>query len=96
MEDLLSRVVLNNNIIGLSIVLVVLGKALKNSPKIPSYLILWILIGIGAFLSLLLNFSIEGLIEGFIAVSLANTYHQTFKQTREMVRGISRTKAKVH
>ncbi len=94
MEDILSRVVINNNIIGLSIVLVIIGKALKNSPMIPNYLILWILIIISISFSLLTNFSIQSFIEGFIAVSLANTYHQTYKQTKEMYCDISFNKTK--
>jgi len=96
MEDILSRVVINNNIIGLSIVLVVIGKALKTSRVIPNYLILWILIGIGVVLSLLSDFSIKSFIEGFIAVSLSNIYHQTYKQTKEMFFEISSSKAKVN
>ncbi|MDD4035751.1 MAG: phage holin family protein [Bacilli bacterium] len=90
MENILNEVIINNEIIGLSIVLVVLGKALKESPGIPNYLILWILIIISLILSLISSFSVASIIEGFIAVSLANTYHQTYKQTKEMVNDIRR------
>ena len=93
MEEILSKVELNNNIMGLSIVLVILGKALKKTKIIPNYLIIWILMGISLILGLVVNFSIEGLIEAFIALSLATTYYQTYKQTKE---GFSKRKAKVN
>ncbi|MGI6325105.1 MAG: hypothetical protein ACOXZS_04110 [Bacilli bacterium] len=82
MEDILSQVTINNNIIGLSIILVILGRALKSSPMIPNYLIIWILMGVSTILSLIVDFSVSGLVEGFIALSLATTYYQTYKQTK--------------
>lgn len=88
MGNILSEVIINNEIIGLSIVLVILGKALKDSQCIPNYLILWILIIISLILNLISSFTVASIIEGFIAVSLANTYHQTYKQTKKMATSI--------
>jgi hypothetical protein len=63
-------------------VLWVIGYALKQTPKVPDWAIIWILlfvsIGFGTFA---FGFSINGIINGVIAAGVAVLGHQMFKQT---------------
>lgn len=96
MENILNHIIINSNVISLSILLLILGKVLKNSPFIPNYFILWIIIFIGILLSLISNFSLHSVIEGLIAVSLANLYYQIYKQTIKIIDNIPHSKSKVN
>lgn len=96
MENILNHIIINSNVISLSILLLILGKVLKNSPFIPNYFILWLIIFIGIFLSLISNFSLHSVIEGLIATSLANLYHQIYKQTIKIIDNIPHSKSKVN
>lgn len=65
-------------------VLIILGYALKKSPKIPDWTIVWTLISIGGLLGGFgIGFTFEGIINGIIAGGLAIATHQAYKQTIE-------------
>lgn len=73
---------LNENYYVLVPALWVIGFALKSTPKIPDWTIIWILLvlslGFGTFA---FGFSFNGLINGVIAAGIAVFGHQMFKQT---------------
>jgi hypothetical protein len=73
---------LNENYYMLVPALWVIGYALKQTPKIPDWTIIWILLvlslGIGTFA---FGFSINGVVNGVIAAGVAVLGHQMFKQT---------------
>ena len=82
MNDLLLNIEITPQMVYLSLILLVIGKGLKNVPFIENWSIIWILIAI----SMIVNFvfygiSFETLVESFIAVSLTTTLYQTYKQT---------------
>ncbi|WP_026584099.1 phage holin family protein [Bacillus sp. J33] len=62
----------------------VIGYALKQTPFIPDWSILWILVMISVTTgSIAFGFSIEGVINGIIAAGVAVLGHQMMKQTIE-------------
>lgn len=73
---------LNRNYYLLVPALWVIGFALKQTPKIPDWSILWILllaaIGFGTFA---FGISYEGILNGILAAGIAVLGHQMFKQT---------------
>lgn len=73
---------LNQNYYILVPALWVIGFALKQTPKVPDWSILWILliaaIGFGTFA---FGISYEGILNGILAAGIAVLGHQMFKQT---------------
>ncbi|WP_231893428.1 phage holin family protein [Rossellomorea aquimaris] len=60
----------------------VLGFVLKKTPRIPDWLIIWILLLVGVAASVWhLGFDLNGIANGFIATGAAITTHQSIKQT---------------
>lgn len=60
----------------------VIGYGLKQTPKIPDWTIIWILLVISiSFGSFAFGFSTEGILNGVIAAGVAVLGHQMFKQT---------------
>ncbi|UII57671.1 phage holin family protein [Cytobacillus spongiae] len=73
---------LNENYIMLVPALWVLGFALKQTPKVPDWSIIWILFLAAIILgNLAFGFSSTGIINGIIAAGVAVLGHQMFKQT---------------
>lgn len=73
---------LNQNYLMLVPALWVIGFALKQTPIIPNWTIIWILLfGSLTFGSISFGFSVEGLINGVIAAGVAVLGHQMLKQT---------------
>jgi hypothetical protein len=73
---------LNQNYYMMVPALWVIGFGLKQTPRIPDWTILWILLVISiSFGSIAFGFSIEGIINGVIAAGVAVLGHQMFKQT---------------
>ncbi|MFS0862818.1 phage holin family protein [Fredinandcohnia sp. 179-A 10B2 NHS] len=63
-------------------VLWVLGYALKQTPKVPNWSILWILFGASLGFGIYsFGFSIDAIINGILAAGVAVFGHQMFKQT---------------
>ncbi|KAB2337679.1 hypothetical protein F7731_08790 [Cytobacillus depressus] len=73
---------LNQNYMMLVPALWVLGFALKHTPAIPDWMIIWILLFVSITIgSIAFGFSIEGLVNGITAAGVAVLGHQMFKQT---------------
>ena len=76
---------LNKNYYILVPALWVIGYALKQTPKIPDWSIIWILLLISlGFSSFAFGFSGTGIINGVIAAGVAVLGHQMFKQTLDI------------
>nr|WP_077211660.1 phage holin family protein [Bacillus dakarensis] len=73
---------LNQNYYMLVPALWVIGYALKQTPRIPDWTIIWFLLAISViFGTITFGFSGEGIINGVIAAGVAVLGHQMFKQT---------------
>lgn len=73
---------LNENYYMLAPVLWVIGFALKNTPRIPDWTIIWILLGLSiGFGVISYGFHLEVIMNGIIAAGVAVLGHQMFKQT---------------
>ena len=73
---------LNHNYLMLVPALWVVGIAIKQTPFIPNWLIIWILLAISIiFGTIAFGFSYEGLINGVVAAGVAVLGHQIVKQT---------------
>ncbi|QED47660.1 phage holin family protein [Cytobacillus dafuensis] len=72
---------LNQNYLMLVPALWVLGFALKQTPAIPNWMIIWVLLFVSITVgSLTFGFSYEGLINGITAAGVAVLGHQMVKQ----------------
>lgn len=76
---------ISTQLIGLVAALAVIGKLLKETPKLPNWLIPWFLLTLSVIGSCLVlgTFNINSVIEGVVAYSLANAGHQLTKQSLE-------------
>ncbi|WP_409275958.1 phage holin family protein [Neobacillus sp. SCS-31] len=75
---------LNQNYYFLVPVLWVIGYALKQTPRVPDWSIIWYLFGISVVLAwIAFGFSIDAIINGLMAAGTAVFGHQTLKQTIE-------------
>ena len=95
MEELLIDINVTTQMIYLALILVVIGKGLKELYFIAKWSIIWILMAI----SIIINFvffgaSFETLFEAVIAVSLSTVIYQTYKQTNEGLRCYRRSRTK--
>lgn len=82
--DFLSTIELHSALVTVVPVLIILGFALKNTPKVPDWTIVWVLLLLGALAGVLaVGFNVEGFANGVIAAGLAIASHQAFKQTVE-------------
>ncbi|KEZ53000.1 MULTISPECIES: phage holin family protein [Metabacillus] len=62
--------------------LMILGYALKRTPNVQDWMIVWILLGAGIIASIFtLGFSVSSIANGFIAAGAAITTHQAYKQS---------------
>lgn len=60
----------------------VLGFALKQTPQVPNWSIIWILLAFSiGFGTLAFGFSFDGIIHGIVAAGVAVLGHQMVKQT---------------
>ena len=63
--------------------LMIIGYALKRTPKVEDWLIVWILLFIGVIASgFTLGFTVNGIANGIIAAGAAISTHQAYKQTK--------------
>lgn len=73
---------LNQNYVFLVPALWVLGFALKQTPSIPDWLIIWIISGVSIIIgSIAFGLSITGIVNGITAAGVAVFGHQMYKQT---------------
>jgi hypothetical protein len=62
--------------------LMILGYALKRTPKVQDWMIIWFLLGAGILASIFtLGLSVSSIANGFIAAGAAITTHQAYKQS---------------
>jgi len=67
-------------------VLYIIGTLLKRSPKLPNWLIPWILLILGIVGCCLLDgMSIQNVIQGILVAGVSVLANQLFKQTKEMI-----------
>lgn len=64
-------------------VLVIIGKILKGTPKLPTWLIPYILLVLGVIFSVfLIGFTVHGIVQGVLVSGTAVFTHQLFKQAK--------------
>jgi hypothetical protein len=82
MNDLIEFV--QEQIIVLVPVLYVIGAMLKNTPKMPDWLIPWALLIVGILLAvLIMGDPLQGVIQGILVAGATVMAHQLIKQTGE-------------
>lgn len=82
MNDLIEFV--QEQIIVLVPVLYVIGSLLKNTPKMPDWLIPWTLLVVGISMAvLILDDPLQGVIQGILVAGATVMAHQLVKQTSE-------------
>jgi MFS superfamily sulfate permease-like transporter len=82
MNDLIEFV--QEQIIVLVPVLYVIGAMLKNTPKMPDWLIPWTLLIVGILLAvLIMGDPLQGVIQGILVAGATVMAHQLIKQTGE-------------
>lgn len=73
---------INPAMLGAILALWVLGYALKKTPQIKNWAIIWIIIFVGIVAGLMIvGLNADGVIQGILAASIAVLGHQTVKQT---------------
>jgi hypothetical protein len=91
MEDLLFSIDITQHILYLSLILLIIGNALKELPFVRKWMIIWILIFISLCVEFtFVKFSFKSLCEALISVSLSNMIYQVYKQTRKGLRDLKR------
>lgn len=84
LAEMLSQVEIDQQLVLVAPALMVLGYALKRTPMIPDWLIIWFLLFFGVLASVItLGFSVNGVANGAIAAGAAITTHQAYKQTKK-------------
>lgn len=75
---------LNNKFYILIPALWVIGYAFKQTPKVPNWTIIWILLAISlVFAFFIMGFTVDAVINGIISAGVAVFGHQMLKQTSE-------------
>jgi hypothetical protein len=83
LSEILSQVKISDQLAIVVPALMIIGYALKRTPKVPDWLIVWILLFIGVIASgFTLGFSVSGIANGIIAAGAAISTHQAYKQTK--------------
>ncbi|PFG13079.1 phage holin family protein [Bacillus sp. es.036] len=63
----------------------VIGTALKKTPKVPDWSIIWVLIFISIFIATLsFGFNTEALVNAIVASGISVMGHQLYKQTKNI------------
>lgn len=83
LTDMLSQVEISDKLAVVVPALMIIGYALKRTPKIADWMIVWILLLIGVIASVFtLGLTVSGIANGVIAAGAAITTHQAYKQTK--------------
>ena len=83
LEQVLQQVEIHQQLVLVVPALMIIGYALKQTPFINDWLILWILLILGVTASLLtIGLTVNGFANGVIAAGAAITTHQAYKQTK--------------
>jgi hypothetical protein len=89
MEDLLFTIDFTPQIIYLTLILIIIGNALKDIPFIQKWMIIWILMFISIFVEFIfINITFESLFEAVISTSLSTTIYQLYKQAKKGIRSL--------
>ncbi len=89
LSEVLSQIEISEQLTLVVPALMIIGYALKKTPRVADWLIVWILLLIGVLASgLTLGFTVSGLANGVIAAGAAITTHQAYKQTMNRDRGV--------
>jgi len=84
LDHIFQQVVVHPQLVIVVPALMILGYALKKTPFIQNWMIIWIIIFAGVLASIVtIGFSINGIANGIIAAGAAITSHQMIKQTVE-------------
>ncbi|MDF0726274.1 phage holin family protein [Cytobacillus sp. S13-E01] len=82
LEGIFSQIAIHPQLVLVVPALLILGYALKNTPKVQDWMIIWILLLLGIMASILkLGFTVNGIANGMIAAGAAITTHQAIKQS---------------
>lgn len=83
LSEVLSQIEISDQLALVVPALMIIGFALKRTPRVPDWLIVWILLFIGAIASgITLGFTVNGISNGIIAAGAAITTYQAYKQTK--------------
>ncbi|MDQ0161583.1 phage holin family protein [Bacillus alveayuensis] len=83
-NELFNQVVVHPQLVIVVPALMILGYALKRTPFIQNWMIVWIIIFAGILASVVtIGFSVNGIANGIIAGGAAITSYQMYKQTME-------------
>lgn len=92
LDHLFQQIVVHPQLVIVVPALMILGYALKKTPYIKNWMIIWIILFAGILASIVtLGFSVNGIANGIIAGGAAITSHQMFKQTM-----VARKKDSIH
>lgn len=84
LEGIFSQIAIHPQLVMVVPALLILGYALKHTPKVQDWMIIWILLLLGIIASALkLGFTVNGIANGMIAAGAAITTHQAIKQSFE-------------
>lgn len=80
--DFLSGVELHESLVLAVPALLIIGLAMKKTPKCPDWLIVWTILILGLVAGIAaIGFDLNGIVNGIIAGGLAITANQAYKQT---------------
>lgn len=83
LTEILSQVEIHEQLAIVVPALLIIGYALKRTPKVQDWMIVWILLTIGVIASgYTIGFTVSGIANGIIAAGAAITTHQAYKQTK--------------
>ncbi|WLR52803.1 phage holin family protein [Bacillus tianshenii] len=82
LEQMFQEITIHPQLVIVVPALMIIGYALKMTPFVKDWMIIWILLGCGVAASgLRLGFDVNGISNGIIAAGAAITTHQLFKQS---------------
>lgn len=82
--DVLNQVTLDQALVFVVPALIILGYALKQTPFVPDWLIVWVLLVVGTAAGVIaVGPTVDGVANGIIAAGMAVFSHQAFKQSVE-------------
>ncbi|WNF35631.1 phage holin family protein [Bacillaceae bacterium IKA-2] len=96
LTEIFSQIVIHEQLTFVIPALLIIGYALKRTPKVQDWVIVWVLLTIGVIASgLTIGFTVSGIANGIIAAGAAITTHQAYKQSmnRDREECISRARA---
>lgn len=84
LDAMFSQISIHSQLVLVVPALIILGFALKHTPKVHDWMIIWILLLAGTLASVIkLGFTVNGIANGIIAAGAAITTHQFIKQSRK-------------